>query len=426
MNAELGAWLESVVYRACGLPLALRRSMGLAGAGLPPDRQCVRDCYLDTFGCISSARDLAALVVAAAIWPLAAPLSAGWMTLRNAQAIRRRNGKGALRQFAEQLELAWREGLLPPWYYIFELHEPAQRAQAALFFTRWESKRGVYPVVRRAGPVAPLRDKARFAAHCQAHGIRAAPLVAEVRKCVTTFHGDQKSLPPQDLFVKPIAGRGGTGAAVWAYVGEGRYRSGRSEIVDAAALLRRLEARSRRRDLLIQPRLVNHGDVRDLACGTLATARILTCLDEEGRPEVMAAVFRMAAVEGSPVDNFHAGGIAASVELATGRLTAATDLGMDARRGWTERHPVTGALILGRALPCWPEALELARRAHAVFSDHLVVGWDVALLDDGPCIIEGNGGPDLDVMQRPARSPMGGQRFSQLCAFHLARQAERS
>jgi hypothetical protein len=422
MNLAVGFWLESVVYRACGLPLALRRWSGTPMAGLPADRQCVRDCYLDTFASPLSGADLAAYVVAAIIWPLAIPMAAGWLTLRNGAAIRRRSGKGAWRQFAEQLQLAWREGVLPPWYYIFELHEPGRREKAGLFLTRWESKRGVYPAMRGRGPVAPLRDKARFAAHCAAHGVRAAPVLAEIRKGSTTFTDARRTLPDADLFVKPAAGRGGVGAERWTCVGPGRYRGPGVVTVDAADLLKRLEVRSRRRDLLIQPRLTSHRDLADLACGALATVRILTCLDEDGRPEVTDAVFRMAAVEGSPVDNFHAGGIAAPVDLASGRLAAATDLGMDARRGWVERHPVTGAAITGRILPFWAEAQDLARQAHRAFSEHLVIGWDVGLLDDGPCIVEGNGGPDLDLMQRPARQPMGGRRFSQLCAFHLDRR----
>jgi hypothetical protein len=129
---------------------------------------------------------------------------------------------------------------------------------------------------------------------------------------------------------------------------------------------------------------------------------------------------------GAVVDNFHAGGVAAHVDLETGRLSAATDLGRCAAVGWRGVHPATGAAIAGRRLPCWPQTKALAIAAHRAFADHVLVGWDVAVLADGPCIVEGNSGPDLDIMQRPVRKPAGEGRLAELCAFHLARRAPRA
>jgi hypothetical protein len=61
----------------------------------------------------------------------------------------------------------------------------------------------------------------------------------------------------------------------------------------------------------------------------------------------------------------------------------------------------------------------LVQHAHRVFSDRIFVGWDVALLADGPQLIEGNGGPDLDIIQRTHEEPVGNARLGQLLAFHL-------
>jgi hypothetical protein len=75
----------------------------------------------------------------------------------------------------------------------------------------------------------------------------------------------------------------------------------------------------------------------------------------------------------------------------------------------------------------WPEALALVTRAHAAFADRVLIGWDVGLMSDGPELVEGNGAPDLDIIQRTHREPLGNARLGQLLAFHLGRlTAERS
>jgi hypothetical protein len=76
----------------------------------------------------------------------------------------------------------------------------------------------------------------------------------------------------------------------------------------------------------------------------------------------------------------------------------------------------------GRTLPLWTDVVKLARLAHCAFSDRVVIGWDIAILADGPTLVEGNGGPDVDVMQRPLRRGIGQGRFGELLLFNLRRQ----
>jgi hypothetical protein len=171
--------------------------------------------------------------------------------------------------------------------------------------------------------------------------------------------------------------------------------------------------------LIVQPRLEPHAALADLTAGALPTVRIVTCLDEYGRPEVMVAVFRMSIGANRTVDNMHAGGIAAAVETATGQLGCASDLGMDASLGWFSALPDTGEPIEGRVLPFWDGAKRLAIEAHRAFADRTVIGWDIAILEDRPILVEGNGNPDLDIIQRFMRVGLRGQRFGHLIAYHL-------
>jgi len=73
---------------------------------------------------------------------------------------------------------------------------------------------------------------------------------------------------------------------------------------------------------------------------------------------------------------------------------------------------VNGATVTGMAL-------ELAARAHRIFPDYALIGWDIAILEDGPILIEGNGNPDMDIIQRFMRVGLRRHRFGELLAFHL-------
>jgi hypothetical protein len=171
--------------------------------------------------------------------------------------------------------------------------------------------------------------------------------------------------------------------------------------------------------------MINHMALRDLGNGALATLRILTCLDEQDRPEIVAAMLRMAVGRNRTVDNLHAGGIAAQVALTSGILTEATDLGLRVHRGFVGSHPDSGAPIAGRVIPHWPTVCALARRAHLAFADRIFIGWDIAVLDDGPCVVEANSGPDVDLLQRHDGRGLCATRYGVLLAWHV-RQCTRN
>ena len=69
-------------------------------------------------------------------------------------------------------------------------------------------------------------------------------------------------------------------------------------------------------------------------------------------------------------------------------LGAASDLGLGPKFVWHDTHPLTGGRIAGRVLPHWQEAVDLAIRAHAAFSEWAVIGWDIAWTPDGPVLLE--------------------------------------
>jgi hypothetical protein len=348
------------------------------------------------------------------------------LTARHGRRVWEQERKGRLRLLGEQLGLWLTRGVSPLSYYIFELYRNDARAEALSYFYRHETKTGLYPVLRERfsskETTAALRDKALFARRCEEHGIAAVPALFVVADgAITRFDGGGPGLPRCDLFLKPLTGAGGRGAAVWSYLGDCSYRNAGDAVMSEAQLIANLQAQSRTGDFVGRLYVSNHPELAEVSSGALCSVRVVSCLDEQGRPEITHAVLRMARTAGIVVDNFHAGGIAAAVDLKTGIVGMATDLGLNRQTQWWGSHPTTGALIVGRRVPMWDRVADLACRAHGAFADQIVVGWDVAVLESGPRMIEGNKGPDLDIIQRTAGAPIGNSRLGVLLAHHFRR-----
>jgi hypothetical protein len=126
-----------------------------------------------------------------------------------------------------------------------------------------------------------IKDKARFMARCREYGIMTVPVLLNVANgTATAVDWSGPDLPEIDLFVKPLNGRGGRNATAGEYIGSGQFRRNDGEIVTGRQMLKRLLQASRHGAFLVQPRLVSHKKITDLANSTLATVRVMSCRNE--------------------------------------------------------------------------------------------------------------------------------------------------
>jgi putative polysaccharide biosynthesis protein len=331
-------------------------------------------------------------------------------------------GKGLAVQWREQVAIGMRYRILPRWYYIYELFRDDHLRRASHYINRFETKHALYWMLKGGTAVTPLQDKQLFTQHCNRHGIPAIPVLASFRDEATQCLAED--LPACDLFLKPMGGRGGVGAELWLLVEDKTYVDRSKRRLTAVELIAHAQLLSRRRPFILQRRIVNHPEFLPLSPSALSTMRIVTFTNEADDIEVVRAVFRMGQAVDSVVDNFHSGGIAARIDLETGELGLATDMGLKHSIGWIERHPATGAQIAGYQLPVWKAAQQLAIRAHHAFRGRVLIGWDIAWTPDGLIVVEGNAAPDVDNIQRPHREPLGDSRFGELLAWHLKQSLE--
>lgn len=149
------------------------------------------------------------------------------------------------------------------------------------------------------------------------------------------------------------------------------------------------------RDMLAEEFIVQHPALAAFNPSSTNVPRLNTMLDKNGEPVVFSAFFRTGAGD-AVVDNLGAGGMAAHIDVETGIVdTLAID--EDAREYLL--HPVSGEVFPGLRIPHWEEATELVRRAAKEVPDMRYIGWDVAVTENGVCLIEGNDRADICVRQ---------------------------
>lgn len=153
-------------------------------------------------------------------------------------------------------------------------------------------------------------------------------------------------------------------------------------------------------ELLVQEQIVQHPELARIYPGSLNTARVLAVRLPGDGPVLAAAVHRWGAVGTGSVDNFSSGGLCSSIDLTTGRLGPAVARSKARRRVQVDRHPDTGAQITGVLVPEWGVVRDLAIQLMDAFPELDHVGWDLAVSDRGPRVVEGNANmPAVSVFQ---------------------------
>ena len=286
-----------------------------------------------------------------------------------------------------RIEEAYFAGLLDP---------NAPSARTVEFVSRGEFLRALRPF--NAGPTGLVDDKAVFAAYAQSHGL-AIPRTLALVTPPSAADGQGRPLRhdedwalwlresvPAAFVVKPAAGMGGRYVDFYQRRGEGAWLDGRP--LTPGDLRRRLCVEARYGPAIVQERIRNHAALARLSgSDALQCTRIVTVVAASGGVEILVA-FQKLIVGANQIDNFagaRTGNLVASVDRATGALGDAWSDGAACME-----HPGTGRPIKGFSLPHWAAALALVQRAALLFRPLRAIGWDVALTENGPVLVEGN------------------------------------
>ena len=138
---------------------------------------------------------------------------------------------------------------------------------------------------------------------------------------------------------------------------------------------------------LLEEYIVQHDDLMKLSPSGLNTVRIFTQLNKKNEVDILGCRLRITI--NSAVDNLAAGNIAAPIDEMTGLVTG-SGVYSDITKTDEIEHPVTGVKIEGFQVPYWPEVMNMVREAALLHPQNRSIGWDVAITNEGPELLEGN------------------------------------
>ena len=98
------------------------------------------------------------------------------------------------------------------------------------------------------------------------------------------------------------------------------------------------------------------------------------------------------------VDNFESGGMTAKVDVETGIVLSPA---IDKAGNVYYNHPVTKAKIEGFKIPYYEEALKLIAEMTKLVPTIRYIGWDIAITENGPVLVEANPLPGSQITQMP-------------------------
>jgi len=137
---------------------------------------------------------------------------------------------------------------------------------------------------------------------------------------------------------------------------------------------------------IIEEYVHQHDALHSLSPSGLNTVRIITQLKDD-KVDILGARLRVSV--NSVVDNLGAGNIAASINLQTGIVDSAA-IYSDITKSPVFSHPITKVDILNFQVPFWDEVLKYIIQVAQFDKSNKSVGWDIAITNSGPELIEGN------------------------------------
>ncbi len=147
--------------------------------------------------------------------------------------------------------------------------------------------------------------------------------------------------------------------------------------------------------VLVEEEIKQHPTMKKLCPSSVNSVRIVTLRDKNGVVHHLYSLLRFGNGT-KAVDNITSGGL---YLLLDNNGRSASKAFCDKTGLFYETHPMTGVDLLNFEVPLHREAVELCKKAAGLVPQVGYIGWDAAITENGPILIEGNVLPGYDMIQ---------------------------
>lgn len=149
---------------------------------------------------------------------------------------------------------------------------------------------------------------------------------------------------------------------------------------------------------VLQPQIKSHREISRINSSALNTTRIVTVFDGE-RPVYLTG-FQSFATSNCEIDSWSKGAVYVGIDPARNCLKPygyfQPQVG---NMAITEKHPDSGIVFRDYIIKDLSKAVELCVSAHKLLYASFIIGWDIAITNDGPLIVEANEKPGMNAVQ---------------------------
>lgn len=158
-------------------------------------------------------------------------------------------------------------------------------------------------------------------------------------------------------------------------------------------------------NVIVENFIVQHPHMCKIGGGCVNTIRTVTILENDN-VDIIYACVRIGKDE--VVDNFGAGGFVTHLDEETGIIITN---GYDKSGNKYEYDPTTGQKLIGFQVPCWEEARAMVIKAAKKLPNIGCLGWDIAISEEGPLLIEANHDLKLNLIEYTHPDVHRGNRY---------------
>ena len=154
--------------------------------------------------------------------------------------------------------------------------------------------------------------------------------------------------------------------------------------------------------VVVEELIIQDKEIDKINPSCINTFRIVS-INKNNEVGIVAAYFRIGGGHNF-VDNFNSDGMVVPIEISTGSIKYNA---LDKNGNLYKFHPNTNYPLVGFVIPKWNEIKELVKKLAQVVPEVGMVGWDIALSNKGPVVVEANDFPGHDIYQLPPHRTNG-------------------